>query len=60
MTDAAKIDKLARAVWEFYYPDGGSRYKTYDSLPQHDKDAHTEDAKKIAAFLEGKADIIQV
>lgn len=48
-----KIEALAESIWKFYYPDGGSMYRTYASLPEYDKKALREEAECIAEYLSG-------
>jgi hypothetical protein len=54
MSEEEKIENLARSIWEFYYPKGGSVYRTYDSTQEHDKKLLREEAKKVSDFLTGK------
>lgn len=55
-----RIEALAEAIWRYYYPQGGSIYSTYASLPKHDKIIHRKEAAQVAAFLSGTATIQEV
>lgn len=38
------LELAAEALWKRDYPQGGSIYKTYESLPSHDKELHRNEA----------------
>lgn len=53
-----KIERLAEALWNYYYPTGGSVYATYASTKEEDKEAMRKEAIAVAEVLDGKAEII--
>lgn len=53
-----QIESLARAIWNYYYPHGGSVYRSYDELQERDKELHRSEARQVARFLDGDADLV--
>lgn len=50
-----QIEAMARAIWNYYYPNGGSIYRSYDELREQDKELHRNEARQVAALLDGDA-----
>jgi hypothetical protein len=44
------LELAAEAMWKRDYPNGGSIYKTYESLSLQDKELHREEALKTLAL----------
>lgn len=40
----SKVERIAAFLWQRDYPRGGSMYKTYESLPFHDKELYRKEA----------------
>lgn len=55
-----QIEAMARAIWNYYYPYGGSIYRSYDELQEQDKDIHRREARQVSLFLDGDADLVAV
>ena len=53
-----RIENLAKAIWSYYYPNGGCIYATYESLKDCDKELHRKEAIEVAAFLDGEKGLI--
>ena len=53
-----KVEKLAQAIWEYHYPNGGSIFSTYESLPNRDKESLRAEAYMISCYLDGGAEMI--
>lgn len=51
------IENSASFMWKKDYPNGGSVYKTYESIPEHDKQLYRADARRVLTagvmFLQG-------
>jgi hypothetical protein len=56
----SRVERLAEAVWNYYYPEGGSIYADYGILPLSDKEKLRKDAAQIAAFLDGRLNEIGI
>ena len=53
MNERDRLEKLAKAIWEFYYPNGGSVFRVFEDLSDKDKDVHRNEAREFADFLSG-------
>lgn len=58
MSEDQKMEALAKAIWQYYYPNGGSIFKTFESLQEKDKECHRKEARRIARFLNGEAEVV--
>ena len=56
-SDEIKIEKLAKSLWEYYYPNGGSIFQTFESLPYDDKIKLIAEAKNLSLILDGRAEV---
>lgn len=60
MINKEQVEELAEAIWRYYYPNGGSRYRTYNSLQDRDKNVHRNEALMVIKYLDGDAEIIPI
>lgn len=58
MTRDDKLLMIAKTLYTCDYPNGGSIFPDWESLPTFDKDWYLRDAEKVLRVTEGTAEII--